>query len=199
MAKVSVRVSYLPSTRVSWKSTIISKNRGFFGSVMSKRFTIFASTYEVLISTKFQHDWANIAELVLCRAVRRSRLVEGPLLMDLKNLGGQVGGQYWISEKLGGPRPPLFVRPCYVIANFGMCTQTLNKKIQDTVLFIACVHLFKELCYYMLSFSLKWWYFSCICACFNEDLFFSCFNIFCGMHTLVFFVHVLMNYVLFML
>ena len=35
---------------------------------MSKRFTIFASTYEVLISTKFQHDWANIAEHVLCNS-----------------------------------------------------------------------------------------------------------------------------------
>ena len=74
---------------------------------MSKRFTIFASTYEVLISTKFQHDWANIAEHVLCNSQFRD-----------------------------------------VYSDF-------TKKIQDTVLFIACVHLFKELCYYMLSFSLK--------------------------------------------
>ena len=95
MAKVSVRVSYLPSTLESAGSLpSLAKTGFFFGSVMSKRFTIFASTYEVLISTKFQHDWANIAELVLCRAVRRSRLVEGPSLMDLKNLGGQVVGQY---------------------------------------------------------------------------------------------------------
>ena len=76
-------------------------------------------------------------------------IVNGP-----QKFGGPGRGPVLNFGKTGGLRPPLFVRPCYVIANFGMCTHTLQKKNPRQSTF-ACVHLFKELCYYMLSFSLK--------------------------------------------